>query len=200
MPTVQFCDKEDATEISTSSPKIDFPGEGETHSHSLILFNIIISIILFYTPRFTKVSLPFTSSAILILSYVLQNFPSHAPCFYKFYNISMNMYVGNYERPFPSRVPLCNTVTIFISCSFVDYLNKTLSVITFFKVLTFPFLLCMTGFQMVQVTLYLIYHKIIRLVLDIFLYIRYRDHNQDVTEYRCYTECPRKKGQYSGRS
>lgn len=33
---------------------------------------------------------------------------------------------------------------------FVDYLNKIMSEITFFKTLTFPFLLCMTGFQMMQ--------------------------------------------------
>jgi hypothetical protein len=40
------------------------------------------------------------------------------------------------------------------SCRFVEHLNEMVSLATFLKILNFPLLLCMTGFQMTQVKLY----------------------------------------------
>jgi hypothetical protein len=46
-----------------------------------------------------------------------------------------------------------NTVTKFIFCRFLDRLNEVVSAVSFLKLLNFPFLICMTAFQMTQVSL-----------------------------------------------
>jgi hypothetical protein len=78
---------------------------------------------------------------------------------------------------FASQVLFCDTVTIFISFRFVESLNEILSTVTFLKILTFPILLCMNRFQMMQVNLCTILHKIITLVCA-YLFI----HNKHIAE------------------
>jgi len=46
-----------------------------------------------------------------------------------------------------------STVTKLIFFRFLDQLNEVVSAVSFLKLLNFPFLICMTGFQMTQVSL-----------------------------------------------